>query len=191
MPRLFAFNMITLDGYFEGPNHDLSWHNVDQEFGEFAVAQLKEIDTLIFGRSTYEMMASYWSTPAGSADDPVVAGFMNGLPKIVVSRTLRQASWNNSRLLADSLKEELTRLKDRAKKDLAVFGSARLLRTLIDLDLVDEHRVIVAPIVLGGGTPLFQAPMARLNLKLSRTRIFGNGNVLLCYERGNSKTGTG
>ncbi len=182
MSRLFAFNMVTLDGYFEGPGHDLGWHNVDSEFNEFAIGQLRDIGTLIFGRVTYEMMASYWSTAAAKADDPVVAGLMNDLPKIVPSRTLDKVAWSNSRLIRDRVGEEIASLRQRSTKDLAVFGSARLLTSLMQMNLVDEYRLMVNPIVLGQGTPLFRLPMHKLNLRLIRTRIFGNGNVLLCYE---------
>ncbi len=182
MSRLFAFNMVTLDGYFEGPDHDISWHNVDAEFNEFAIAQLNEIGTLIFGRATYEMMAAYWSTPQARADDRNVADLMNELPKVVVSRTISKPAWQNSRPVADHVGEQLTALKQQSRKDLAVFGSANLLRSLMEMDLVDEHRLIINPLLLGGGTPLFQRPTARLGLELIRSRTFSNGNVLLCYE---------
>ncbi len=182
MSRVFAFNMITLDGYFEGPNHDLSWHNVDQEFGEFAVAQLREIGTLVFGRVTYEMMAAYWRSPAGIADDPIVARLMNETPKIVASTTLSRVDWQNSRLVSRGIETELDKLKRLPGKDIAIFGSGALLKTLIAKDLIDEHRLMLAPVVLGTGSPLFQPPVGRLDLKLVRSRTFGNGNVLLCYE---------
>lgn len=182
MSRLFSFNMVTLDGYFEGPNHDIRWHKVDAEFGEFSITQLDEIGALIFGRLTYEMMASYWPTPAAIDNDPVVAARMNELPKAVVTRTLDNAEWNNSRLIKEHLEDQISSLKRRAGEDVAVFGSANLLATLMKMDLVDEHRIMVNPIVLGSGTPLFQRPSGKLNLKLVRSRVFGNGNVLLCYE---------
>lgn len=182
MSRLFAFNMVTLDGYFEGLNHDISWHNVDREFGEFAVAQLNEIGTLLFGRTTYEMMAGYWPSPAALGDDPTIAGLMNGLPKVAVSRTLQRVEWNNSRLIKDRVPQAISDLKRQSAKDVAVFGSANLLRTLMDADLVDEHRLIVNPVLLGHGTSLFQVSGAPLHMKLIRSRAFSNGNVLVCYE---------
>ncbi len=182
MSRIFAFNMVTLDGFFEGPDHDISWHNVDRDFGAFALAQLTQIGTLLFGRATYEMMAGYWPTPAGLADDPAVAALMNEIPKVVVSRTLKEATWSNSRLVVDKVREQILALKQRSTKDLAVFGSANLLRTLIQANLIDEHRLMVNPLVLGKGTPLFPAGAGRLDLKLVRSQTFANGNVLLCYE---------
>lgn len=182
MSKVFSFNMMTLDGYFEGPNHDISWHTVDQEFNDFAVAQLREIGTLVFGRVTYELMAGYWPSPAGVADDPIVAGLMNGLPKLVASRTLRKADWQNSRLIADDIGTEIDKLRRETGGDVAVFGSAQLLATLVAQDLIDEHRIMLSPIVLGAGVPLFQPEVGRLDLELVSSRVFGNGNVLLRYE---------
>ena len=182
MRKLFSFNMVTLDGFFEGPQHEIDWHNVDGEFNEFAIEQLGTIEVILFGRVTYQMMASYWPTPSAIADDPIVAGQMNRVPKIVVSRTLDKAEWNNTRLIKDHLAEEIKALKQQPGKDLALFGSANLMATLMQLDLIDEHRLMVNPIILGSGVPLFKKASDRLGLKLVKTRGFGNGNVLLCYQ---------
>ena len=172
---------MTLDGFFEGAKWDLTWHQVDEEFNEFAITQLNEIGTLLFGRATYEGMAGYWSSPDALKDDPIVAGLMNSIPKIVFSKTLDKAEWNNTRLINDHAADEILKLKQQAGEDLAVFGSANLLSSLMRMDLIDEHRIIVNPVILGAGTPLFQIN-GQLNLKLLKTRTFGNGNVLLCYE---------
>lgn len=182
MRKLYAFNMVTLDGFFEGENHDISWHDVDEEFNQFAIDQLNSIDTLLFGRVTYQLMSSYWSTPDAIKNDSVVAGHMNRTPKIVISRTLEKVDWNNTRLLKDHVVEEITKLKQQPGKDIAVFGSANLLATLMQADLVDEHRIMVNPVILGKGTPLFKSSKDKLDLKLVKTRTFGNGNVLLCYQ---------
>lgn len=182
MRKLFAFNMITLDGFFEGPNQDISWHNVDEEFNQFAIEQTSSLGTILFGRKTYEVMASYWPTESAIKDDPAVAGLMNSVPKIVFSRTLQKAEWNNSRLIKDNIAEEILKLKKQPGKEMAVFGSADLLSTLIELDLIDEHRIMVNPVVLGSGTPLFKDVKNRLNLKLIQSRTFASGNVLLYYQ---------
>ena len=183
MRKLFAFNMVSLDGFFEGPNRDINWHNVDDEFNQFAIEQTSTVDTILFGRVTYELMAGYWPTPAATTDDPVIADLMNRLPKIVFSRTLQKAEWNNTRLIKDHIAEEITILKQQPGKDLALFGSANLLSTLIQMGLIDEHRIIVNPIVLGSGTPLYQGLKDKLNLKLLKTKTFRNGNVLLYYQQ--------
>ena len=164
MRNLFSFNMVTLDGFFEGADHNISWHNVDAEFNEFAIAQLHEIDTLLFGRVTYQMMASYWPTSEAVKSDPVVAGLMNQTPKVVFSKTLEKAEWDNTRLIKDHVADEISMLKKQSGKDLAIFGGANLMSTLMRLDLIDEHRVMVNPVILGTGTPLFQTK-EKLNLK--------------------------
>ena len=184
MRKLFAFNMISLDGYFEASNQDITWHVVDDEFNQFAIEQLSNVDTILFGRVTYELMASYWPTPTASANDPIIADLMNRLPKIVFSRTLHKAEWNNTRLVKDNIAEEITTLKQQPGKELALFGSANLLSTLINMDLIDEHRIIVNPVVLGSGTPLFQGVRDKLKLMLVKTRTFRSGNVLLYYQPG-------
>ncbi len=182
MRTLFSFNMMTLDGYFEGPERDITWHNVDAEFNDYAIKQLHEIDTLLFGRVTYQMMASYWSTPAAIKDDPTVANLMNQLPKLVFSRTLQKAEWSNTRLIKENVAEEISKMKNGPGKSMAVFGSADLLSTLIQKDLVDEHRLMINPVLLGRGTPLFKGLQGKLNLELIRSRSFHNGNMLLVYR---------
>lgn len=181
MRKVFLFNMVTLDGFFEGPNHDINWHRTDEEFNAFAIAQLNDIGTLLFGRVTYELMASYWPTPAAVEDDPVVAEKMNSTPKVVFSRTLDSAEWNKTRLARDAV-QEITKLKQQDGKDIAIFGSANLAASLIPPGLIDEFRIIVNPVVLGKGTPLFQGVKDPLNLNPVSSKTFGNGNVLLVYQ---------
>jgi dihydrofolate reductase len=187
MRKLFAFNMVSLDGFFEGPNHDINWHLVDDEFNQFAVEQTSTVDTILFGRVTYELMASYWPTSAALANDPIVADLMNRLPKIVFSKTLQKVGWNNTRLVKNNIEEEITALKQQPGKDLAIFGSANLLSTLNRMGLIDEYRIMVNPIVLGRGTPLFQRINDPLNLILLKTRTFRSGNVLLYYQLDNEQ----
>lgn len=172
--------MVTVDGFFEGPNQNIDWHNVDEEFNEFAIEQTSAIGTLLFGRVTYQLMASYWPTSAAITDDPEIAGLMNRLPKIVFSRTLESADWENTRLVKENAEGEILELKSQPGKDLAIFGSANLISTL--MDVIDEHRVLVNPILLRAGTPLFKPEGSLLNLKLVNTRIFNSGNILLTYQ---------
>jgi dihydrofolate reductase len=182
MRSIILFNMVTLDGFFAGPNGEIDWHNVDDEFNQFAIEQTNSADGLIFGRLTYELMASYWPTPLALQDDPIVTGQMNSIPKIVVSRTLERAGWNNTRLIRSDVAAELTRLKEQPGRDYFVFGSANLSASLIREGLIDEYRILVNPLVLGKGIPLFQGIQQPYPLKLIRTRAFQNGNVLLVYR---------
>ena len=182
MRKLFMFNMVTLDGFFEGPQHEIDWHNVDEEFNEFAIEQLHTIGVIVFGRVTYQGMASYWPTPFALEDDPAVAAQMNSIPKIVISHTLDKAEWNNTRLIKDKVAEEMTKLKQQSGKDLAIFGSANLTAALIGMGLVDEFRIMVNPVILGEGLRLFNGVSQSLKLKLINTRTFNSGNVLLYYQ---------
>src|SRR5438067_8189322 len=126
MRKVFLFMMVTLDGFFEGPNQEIDWHNVDEEFNEFAIQQLNEVDTLLFGRVTYQLMASYWPAPIALESDPIVADKMNAVPKIVFSKTLDKAEWVNSRLVKENVAEEIAKLKQQQGRDLAIFGGATL-----------------------------------------------------------------
>jgi len=181
MRKVFLFNMTTLDGFFEGPNQDISWHNVDAEFNEFAIDQLKQVDTLLFGRVTYQGMASYWPTELAISDDPVVAGLMNSLPKIVFSRSLQKAEWSYTSLVNSNVAEEVSKLKQQPGKEIAIFGSSDLAVTLAESGLIDEYRIIINPVFLGKGTPLLKGITDKLNLQLLKSRTFKSGNVLLYY----------
>ncbi len=182
MRKIILSNLVSLDGYFEGPNREIDWHNVDEEFNEYAIDFLNSVDTLLFGRVTYQLMASYWPTPTAIENDPIVADKMNSLPKIVFSRTLDKVEWENSRLVNENIAEEVSKLKQQPGKDLAIFGSSDLALTLIQHGLIDEYRIIVNPVVLGNGKPLFKGIKNRLNLKLLKTKVFRSGNVCLYYE---------
>jgi dihydrofolate reductase len=173
--------MVTLDGFFEGPNQEIDWHNADnEEFNEFAIEQTSSVDTLVFGRLTYQLMASYWPTETAVNADPIVADLMNRLSKIVFSRTLERVEWNNTRLIAENAQKEIQTLKIQPGKDMAIFGSADLISSL--MDVIDEHRVMVNPVLLGAGNPLFKNSGDRRRLRLVDSRIFNSGNVLLTYQ---------
>jgi dihydrofolate reductase len=182
MRKLLSFMVVTLDGYYEGPDGEFDWPNVDDEFNEFAISQMNDIGTLVFGRATYEGMASYWPTPAALEDDPAIADRMNSIPKVVFSSTLNSADWENSTLVTGDAAEAIAELKQQPGKDLAMFGSPTLTASLIEQGLVDELRVMVQPILLGAGKSLFAALRRRVPVELERTTVFRSGNVLLHYR---------
>jgi dihydrofolate reductase len=182
MRKVIFFMFTSLDGFFEGPGRDISWHHVDEQFNEFAIEQLNSADTLLFGRVTYEMMASYWPTSAAKTDDPVVAAKMNDLPKIVFSKTLSTLDWQNTRLIKNNFLEEMLKLKQQPGKNLIIFGSSDLAVTFMENGLIDEYRVMVNPVVLGAGKTLFKGINGRRDLKLLKTKLFDSGNVLFYYE---------
>jgi len=156
MRKIFLFMMVSLDGFYEGKNGDISWHNADnEEFNKFAVQQTSEADMLLFGRKTYELMVSYWPTEAAKRDDPIVAGLMNNLPKIVISHTLEKVEWENTRLVKENVAEVITKLKEQPGKDIAILGSSELTVFLTQQGLVDEYRIMVNPVALGNGKSLF------------------------------------
>jgi dihydrofolate reductase len=182
MRKVFLFMMVTLDGFFEGPGHEIDWHNVDEEFNEFAIDQLNEVDALLFGRVTYQGMASYWPTPLAKENDPIIADKMNTVPKIVFSKTLDKVEWSNSRLVTENIAGEISQLKQEQGRDLALFGSANLAVSLLQMGLIDELRIMVNPVVLGNGKPLFTGIHDKVKLKLIKIRTFRSGNVLLYYQ---------
>jgi dihydrofolate reductase len=179
MRRLFVSNLMSLDGSFEGPNHEFDWFAPDEEFFSYAKEMLRSVDTILFGRATYEYMAAYW--PAALRDE--IADQMNGLPKFVVSRTLQKTEWNNSSLLTGNLAQEISKLKQRPGKDIVILGSAMLASSLLQMGLIDEYRVIVAPLLLGRGNPLFKDVRQGIKLKLAGTKVLSSGVIVLYYQK--------
>ena len=181
MARLIVWNLMTLDGFMEGPGHDLSWHEDvwGEELETLSIQQLGAAGGLIFGRVTYELMASY--LPNATSEAAEVANFMNGLPKFVFSRTLASADWQNTRLVRDDLAATVARLKRDTAKDIFIFGSAGLCSSLIPHGLIDEFRIGICPVLLGSGTPLFKPAAERVKLKLTDSRPLSTGIVINRY----------
>jgi dihydrofolate reductase len=180
------WNVITLDGYFEGDqNWDLSFHNVvwGKELEELSIEQLKSADYLVFGRVTYEGMAAYWTKAEGEAAEQEVAKLMSSIPKIVFSRTLKSAAWNNTTIISENASAEIQKLKEQGGKDIYVFGSANLSETFIDDNLFDEYRIGIAPVILGSGRPLFRHGISSKNLSLVSTQQLLTGGVVLKYSK--------
>ncbi len=173
--------MISLDGYFEGPNKELDWHTVDAEFNDYVVGFLDSLDLLLFGRVTYQLMASYWPIPEAIKNDPEVAARMNGLPKVVFSKTLDAVDWGDARLFKGDAVEEIRRLKQQPGKDIGIGGSD-LAASLVPYNLIDEYRILVNPLVIGAGKPLLKGIKERLHLKLIKTKTFKSGVIILYYQ---------
>jgi dihydrofolate reductase len=155
---------------------------VDEEFNEYANDLLSKVDTLLFGRVTYQLMADYWPSPSATKDDPGIANKMNNLSKIVFSKTLQKVEWNNSRLVKENIAEEISTMKQQPGKDMVIFGSGSIVSTSMQLGLIDEYRIIVNPVVLGKGKPLFKDINDKHNLKLLKTKVLGSGVVILYYK---------
>ncbi|WP_194775717.1 dihydrofolate reductase family protein [Pararhodonellum marinum] len=180
MRKLIMWNIISLDGYFEG-NHswDLPFHLTvwGPELEKLSIEQLHSADYLIFGRVTYEGMAAHWTKEEGE-----IADLMNAIPKIVFSKTLNSANWHNTTLIKDNAPAEIRKLKEQGGKDLYVFGSANLSETFIDNNLFDEYRIGIAPVILGSGRPLFRHGIGSKNLSLVSVQQLLTGGVVLKYS---------
>lgn len=179
MRKLIMWNVITLDGYFEGDkNWDLPWHEQvwGPELEQFCVEQLESADMLLFGRVTYEGMAAYWQPATGA-----IADYMNSLPKVLCSRTLAAAEWNNTTLVNNNVEVEIARLKLQGDGNMFVFGSADLSRTLMNAGLFDEYRIGVAPVVHGRGRHLFCDGLKPQGLQLLEARPLSSGCAILRY----------
>ncbi len=195
MPRIIAFNNVTLDGFFAGESGDISWAkgHMDDEFTAFVAANAVAGGQLLFGRITYELMASYWPTAFAAEHDPQVAERMNSLAKVVFSRTLREAAWKNTELVSGDLVESVRQMKSAAGPDMAILGSGSVVAQLAQAGLIDEYQFVVNPVIIGKGRTMFQstgfeatggfAGVSRvIDLKLMKTRSFANGNVVLWYQ---------
>ncbi|HEX6223438.1 MAG TPA: dihydrofolate reductase family protein [Chryseolinea sp.] len=183
MAKLSVFNFMTLNGYFKGINDDTSWHqHGNEEEGEFAAEGAQSESIILFGRKTYDMMAGFWPTPEALKIMPAVADGMNRSEKIVFSRTLKEAHWQNTKIINSGMVEEVKRLKASAKKDMVILGSGSVLTQLAEAGLMDSYQFLLDPIALGTGTTLFNGLNCTLNLRLTSSRTFKSGAVLLSYD---------
>jgi dihydrofolate reductase len=182
--QLAVFNHTSLDGYFVDVAGEMDFAHKDPgdaEWNEFVAANASGGGTLLFGRITYEMMAGFWPTPAAARMMPAVAERMNHGPKIVFSRTLDAATWENTRLVKDDLVAEVRRLKAEGGEGMTILGSGSLISQLSPYGLIDTYQIVVNPVVLGAGRTMFDGVKERVLLRLTGTRIFRNGSVLLTY----------
>jgi dihydrofolate reductase len=187
MGKIIAFTIVSVDGYFAGPNGEIDWFKNanDDEYREFSLEASKSPGTLIFGRTTYEMMAGYWPAPDAVKNDPVMAGVMNSNPKIFFSKTMKPVKdgpvWKNVRLLPEINPEEIARLKAHGNGNMAILGSSTIVQQFANLGLIDEYQLMVVPVILGAGKYLFK-DVKKMNLKLLEERTFRSGKVFLRYK---------
>ena len=185
MGRIALFMSVSLDGFIEGPDHRIEWHRVDDELHQHLNDELRQMAGFLHGRVTYELMASFWPTadadPANAGPVAEFAGIWRDTPKVVFSRTLDRADWN-TRVLHRVDVDEIRALAAEAGGDLSL-GGAGLAAAFRELDLIDEYRIYVHPVLVGRGTRLFTDVDEETDLRLLEARAFGNGVVLLRYER--------
>lgn len=181
MRKIIVWNVVTLDGCFEGEKPwDLSFHNLvwGPELEALSLEQLREADMLVFGKNTYQGMAEYWPTADAEGE---VTPLMNSIAKVVCSTTLEKAEWNNTTILRDAI-SELGKLKEQGERPMYIFGSGKLTESLLNAGLIDEIRLCVAPVILGKGRRLFAEGNATRNLKILESRSIQSGGVILRYE---------
>ena len=184
MTRVNMFNNVSLDGYFTDSSNDMSWAHAggdDAEFQQFVAGNAQGKSALVFGRVTYEMMASFWPTQAAVQMMPQVARGMNAAPKYVFSRSLKTADWENTTVLNGDPAQEIARLKH--DHDMTILGSGSIVQQLTAAGLIDDFQFLVCPVILGGGRTLFESVSGNPALKLENSRTFKNGKVFLHYRR--------
>jgi dihydrofolate reductase len=182
MQTLIAFITTSLDGFFADAAGDMSWaHKSDPEWLEFVSGNASGGGTLLFGRVTYDLMIKYWPTPMAKQQNPVVAEGMNSARKFVFSRTMQEATWQNTKLIKSDLAGEVRKLKEQSANGLCILGSGTIVTQLAEERLIDELQIVVSPILLGKGKTPFETLKQRLPLKLLKTRSFTNGNVIHYY----------
>ena len=178
--KIIASNMITLDGFFAGPNGEIDWFFGGEDFYAGAPAELNAVDTILMGRVNYEGMLSYWTSPAALEGNPVVAERMNSPEKIVFSRTLDKVEWgkwDNARLVKGDIGEEVRKLKQQPGGNMLMFGSGSITSQLADLGLIDLYIFFVNPVVIGSGKTLFATLTKPIKFNLVATKVFNSGVV--------------
>ena len=184
MSKLIVFNNVSLDGYFSGPGGDLNWAHQgadDPEFAAFTAGNAGGEGMLVLGRVTYDMMVSYWPTPAAREQNPEVAEGMNALPKLVFSRSLTKSDWNNTTVVKGDPGAELKQRK-AAGVNMTILGSGSLVSQLAPSGIIDEYQMVLNPVVLGSGRTMFEGVPKQLCLSPTQVRQFRNGKVLLYYS---------
>lgn len=185
MRKLIAFNHVSVDGYFVSADGDYRWAqkgNDDPEFTAFVAGNASGGGELMLGRITYQLMASFWPTPIADQHAPTVAPVMNAMRKIVFSRTLNEATWNNTKLIKGDLVSEVSKLKEETGPGMAILGSGNIVAQLAAANLIDEYQMVLDPVALGKGRSMFDGIPKTLALKLAQSRVFKNGKIYLCYE---------
>lgn len=188
MRRISVFNNVSVDGFFAGPRGEIDWFKViraDTEYDAFTRRNSQSGGVLMLGHTTYEMMKAFWPTPDALNNSPDMAAVMNHSQKIVYSRTLLSVEegphWKNITLFQEIRPEEIIKLKEQEGNDITILGSGTVVQQLADLGLIDEYALVVVPVVLGAGKPLFK-DVKNTNLKLLEAKSFKNGIVWLRYE---------
>lgn len=187
MRKVIAFMHVSLDGFVAGTNGELNWVSHGEDITQYVDQLIGTTDTAMYGRNTYQLMHSYWPTvlanPESLSRDVAHANWVENVSKIVFSRSLEKADWNNTTLVKDHIPQTIANLKAQPGKSLMIFGSPRLTHSFMELDLIDEYRLTINPVILGTGIPLFTSATKPNSLKLLETQTFESGVIAVVYER--------
>ncbi len=185
MRQVVMLNRVSMDGFFAGPNGEIDWFIHDPELDK-AAHGVGQADTVLFGRVTYQLFESVWpkigADPKAAQEARNTANELKQMTKVVFSKTMKQVNWENSILSKDSPAEQVAKLKQGDGPAIIIFGSGTIVHQLAAQGLIDEYLLVVTPVVLGTGKPLFK-DVGRLNLELVEARGFNSGNVLLHYKK--------
>jgi dihydrofolate reductase len=184
MRKIIMFNMVTVDGYFAGADGNIDWHQVDDEFNSFAANFIIQCDTAIFGRVTYDLFAGFWPTATNENSTPenhTIAQTLNSMRKIVITHKELSSDWGHTEAWKDIDTGKIKELKKHDGKNIVIYGSGTIVQQLTKMGLIDEYHFMVAPVILGGGKSLFEGS-GQKQLKLSESKEFSSGNVLLKYS---------
>lgn len=188
MRKIIVTMRVTLDGFIAGPHGEMDWMEefLDESLATYESELQKTVDTVLLGRTTYQGFASYWP---GVPEDPTspeglveYAQQLNAMRKIVFSKTLSRVEWNNTTLVKEIVPEEITKMKHEPGRDMVIYGSASIVQTLTNLGLIDRYQLLVYPVILGSGKPLFQDISHTVKLSLVSTETHPSGVVVLSYQ---------
>ena len=195
MRRIITFDRVSADGYFAAPDGNLNWVVPDDQIDKAGADSTQQFDTMLFGRRTYEMFEGFWPNAvgdSGGAEDPhsgrrsphiqAMAVWINNATKILFSRTRKEMTWKNSRLIREFDPREVEAIKNQPGKDIIVFGSGSIVSLLTQNDLIDEYQFVVSPIALGSGKPLLSGVEKNVRLNLLEAKQYPSGNVMLRYS---------
>ena len=188
MRNIIVSMRVTLDGFIAGPDGEMDWMEefFDEALATYESELQKTVDTTLFGRVTYQGFASYWPKVALDPASPQglveYANQLNAMRKLVFSKTLSRVEWNNATLVREIVPEDITKMKQEPGRDMLIHGSASIVQTLTKLGLIDRYQLLVFPIVLGSGKPLFQDIVHKVKLSLVSAKTYPSGVVVLSYQ---------
>lgn len=183
MRKLTVYNFLTLNGFFKGPNEETDWHTHGEEEAKYSEESLSHDNILLFGRKTYNMMAGFWPTPQAKEMFPKVAAGMNQAEKIVFSTSPFEPTWENTQVISGDVVAKIRDLKKSSSKDMTILGSGAIISLFTDHGLIDEYQFMIDPVAIPDGTPIFKNIKQKLDLRLTGSKVFESGVVLLHYQR--------